>query len=353
MKLAYISSLDENVTSGGAHLRITAIKRIYQLLGLDCDEYYNDWPKNTFSLLPYLQSLYYGKQTRILFKRKNLVIKDTPIIHLDNIRQFYWLDDPKSFLIYNAHNLEFENFYGREESSFKRRFEEYELDRIAQSDLTMVCSERERSILLAKRPKLSSKIITVPNLINKDHYQAYPQEEKKTILFVGTLDYFPNIKAVEYLCREFDSSITPAHQGNFEFVIAGRNPTQEVREMVARSNFILKENLSFEQMKDLFAKTYLHLVPLMHGSGTRLKIVEAIFSKGLVLSTPLGREGIQSQNIIEAPIENFSDEFLRIMNHTPSFDESESEYFQNSWDIDSWFKDNEQILRDKLPPIKA
>ncbi|EQC50972.1 hypothetical protein M901_1816, partial [Bacteriovorax sp. DB6_IX] len=53
-------------------------------------------------LLPYLQSLYYGKQTRILFKRKNLVIKDTPIIHLDNIRQFYWLDDPKSFLIYNA-----------------------------------------------------------------------------------------------------------------------------------------------------------------------------------------------------------------------------------------------------------
>jgi len=351
VKINFISSLDSDVKSGGAHLRISAIKRIYELLGLEINNYYNNDPREIFSVRPYLSSLYYGNNSRILFKRKSLAVSSAPILHLDNLRQFMWRmpQEQKPFRIYNAHNLEFENFYGREDSLYKKRFEEYELKRIQEADLTLVCSERERSIILAKAPKLREKVITVPNLIDKNNYHAKDHQQKKTILFIGTLDYYPNIVAVDYLCDIFSSYITPKHLEQFDFIIAGRNPSQEMKNKIERSNFTLKENLTHEEVQELFAQTYLHLVPLTHGSGTRLKIVEALLSNGRVLSTPLGREGIESSNIIEAPIESFHDSFVQLIESPTPFDTEEIPLLHKSWDIDTWFKENEQLLRSKLP----
>lgn len=350
--LNFISSLDSDVKSGGAYLRISAIKRIYSHLGFKISNYYNNQPSNTFSLMPYIQSLFYGNNPRILLKKRSLEMNSAPIVHLDNLRQFNWElkgQDEGAFKIYNAHNLEFENFYGREGCTQKDRFIKYEVQRMMESDLTLVCSERERSILMAHEPKLREKLITVPNLIDKDNYYSSGPEQKKVILFIGTLDYYPNEVAIDYLCTKFNSYITSEHLKNFEFIIAGRNPTQASIEKIKSSHFNLRQDLSHEEVSKLFANTYLHLVPLTHGSGTRLKIVEALITNGLVLSTPLGREGIQSDNIIDSPIENFHDDFVKFMESKRTFNESEREEILKNWDIDTWYKENEELLKSKLP----
>jgi hypothetical protein len=350
--LNFISSLDSNVKSGGAYLRISAIRRIYEHLGYKVNDYYNDQPSNQFSLAPYLQTLIYGKNPRILLKKRKLSVESAPIVHLDNLRQFNWtLDgqDHSAFKIYNAHNLEFENFYGREDSQYKSRFIQYEIEKMMESDLTMVCSERERSILIATEPKLRDKIVTVPNLIDKDNYKSASHDQKKVILFIGTLDYFPNEVAIDYLCSKFNSYITQEHLNEYEFVIAGRNPTKESIAKIEKSHFKLRQDLSHEEVSELFARTYLHLVPLTHGSGTRLKIVEALITNGLVLSTPLGREGIQSQNIVDSPIESFHDDFVKFMNENREFDQGERAEILKNWDIDTWFNENKELLQSKLP----
>ncbi|OIQ15940.1 MAG: hypothetical protein BM556_16730 [Bacteriovorax sp. MedPE-SWde] len=350
MKLNFISSLDKSTKFGGAHLRITAIRRIYQLLGLELSDKFNDDATEVFSVKSYLELLLFGKNPFILLKRKEIVVEDNPIVHLDNLRQFNWKlkgNTKRPFTIFNAHNLEFENFYGREDSFYKKNFENHEMNMIQNSDLTLVCSERERSILIAKRPKLREKVITVPNLINKDNY--YTAKDKNKILFIGTLDYFPNVEAVKYLCNEFNSVINTEHLKSFEFIIAGRNPSNEQREMIKKSNFTLRENLDHNEVSALFAESYLHLVPLQHGSGTRLKIVEALMTNGIVLSTPLGREGIESVNIVESDLENFTRSFSNIINNKVSFDSSERETILKNWDTDTWFQENKELLKEKIP----
>ena len=66
-------------------------------------------------------------------------------------------------------------------------------------------------------------------------------------------------------------------------------------------------------MKKLHAQTKVLLVPLFNGSGTRLKIVEALFSGASVLSTQIGAEGIESKFIKISSVENFSQQLSVIL----------------------------------------
>src|SRR5581483_5654601 len=74
-------------------------------------------------------------------------------------------------------------------------------------------------------------IDVIPNGVDLEYFSAPTREERSAspiVVFTGAMDYFPNVDAVSYFCRE----IWPLIQSGapkVRFSIVGRNPTSQVK----------------------------------------------------------------------------------------------------------------------------
>lgn len=152
----------------------------------------------------------------------------------------------------------------------------------------MICSQLDREILRAALPGAQSFI--VPNVIDVESYRPREDDNGRTLLFFGALDYFANQDAVDF----FVSVILPLvrkENPDVEFVVAGRNPPQSFRNRYANDPGIRLTG-TIENMQEAIAQATVCVVPLRIGSGTRLKILEAAAMRKPVVSTRLGAEGL-------------------------------------------------------------
>lgn len=311
--LVFLSSLNNNEQRGGAYLRVDSMVKVFSHWGILVKTLYQDQitVKGRFQKL--LGSLRFGREVTALFSKARVNIPACDYLVLDNFRYLHWdlvfaKHGDKPLLIYNAHNLEFENYFGKADSFRRARFSKYEANRIEICDLILVCSEREREILIVLNPRLKNRIYVFPNLVDIRNYKVCAQ--KQSITFLGSLDYYPNIEAVKFICGYFLDHLPKELHSHI--VIAGRNPGHEVVELCAQRGVQLLTNLSDSEISTLLAETKVSLVPLVSGSGTRLKIIESIFSHALVLATQMGSEGVDPAGLVISDLEDFPGECARL-----------------------------------------
>jgi glycosyltransferase involved in cell wall biosynthesis len=163
-----------------------------------------------------------------------------------------------------------------------------------------VTSERERQELLARRP--GANIQVIPNGIDTGFYTSEAISEaarrsnlahtKPTILFVGSMDYHANADAVTWFSRVAWPEIARNHPDMY-FMIVGRDPTPEVRALASDRIHVTG---IVDDVRSFYASALAVVVPLRSGSGTRVKILEAMAAGVPVVSTRLGAEGIEVED---------------------------------------------------------
>jgi polysaccharide biosynthesis protein PslH len=102
------------------------------------------------------------------------------------------------------------------------------------------------------------------------------------VLFVGQMDYLPNIDAVEFFSRE----IFPLVRQKFpqaRFVIVGRNPAPRVRDLVKREGVVVTGTVPEVQTYLLGAAVV--VAPFRISQGVQNKILEALALGKAVVST--------------------------------------------------------------------
>jgi len=113
---------------------------------------------------------------------------------------------------------------------------------------------------------------------------------RRTLLFVGALDYEPNIAGLKWFLGGIFPKVKERYQ-DVRLLVVGRRPTQD---LVA----ICREHPGVEIHPDvpdvglIYEKCGAVVVPLLTGGGTRIKILEAAMAGRPVLSTPLGAQGL-------------------------------------------------------------
>jgi len=115
------------------------------------------------------------------------------------------------------------------------------------------------------------------------------RDEKQEIVFTGNLEYEPNIAAVRY----FKDKIWPLLRERVPDVvwrIAGKNP-QAIRAIVHGDSRICVSGPMEDAIATL-ASAKIAVAPLLSGSGTRFKILEAWAAGTPVISTRIGAEGL-------------------------------------------------------------
>jgi len=169
-----------------------------------------------------------------------------------------------------------------------RKMAAYETRTLRQFRHVIAVSDHDRSGMLSMAPECA--ITVVPTGVDTEKYQAARSASGNPplIVFTGSMDWEPNIDAVEYFCNE----IFPLVLASFpaaRFQIVGRNPHARVRKLASAS---VEVTGTVPSVADYLRNATVVIVPLRIGGGTRLKIFEAMAMRKALVSTSIGAEGL-------------------------------------------------------------
>ena len=212
---------------------------------------------------------------------------------------------PRARLICDWHNIESElleryaenapstarRFYARRTTALLRRLE-HQLLQLC--DAHTVCSDRERRILLKQAP--SARIEVAGNGVDVEYFSEKPSGEsspRRSLVFVGSMDYHANIDAALYFANEIWPQVRE-RRPDLEFVVVGSRPTAEV--LALRNQPGITVTGTVDDIRPYYRSALAVVVPLRVGSGTRLKVLEAMAAGTPVISTTLGAEGLATKD---------------------------------------------------------
>jgi glycosyltransferase involved in cell wall biosynthesis len=183
------------------------------------------------------------------------------------------------------------------------------------SDLIFQCSESDTEVVRKLAPACDTHVFA--NGVDILQFPAQPcffQDPHPTVLFPGSFDYFPNKEAATWLKAKIWPRVLE-HLPTSRLILAGRNAVS--LETSANHAGSIELASDVPDMRDYFARSWLVVVPLLTGGGTRLKILEALISGRAVVSTTLGAEGVPYEKdrhlLLADDEEEFSNAIVRLL----------------------------------------
>ena len=168
------------------------------------------------------------------------------------------------------------------------KMDRYERAAVHRFNHVIAVSDRDRRALATMVP--AERISVVPTGVDTKTFRPAVRNDRPEpiVLFLGSLDWEPNIDGVQYFAETMWPTIRAAVP-DARFQVVGRNPDASIRRLASDSIEIVGTVASVIE--------YLHraaavVVPLRVGGGTRLKIYEAMAAGKAVVSTSIGAEGL-------------------------------------------------------------
>ncbi|MDI6786595.1 MAG: glycosyltransferase family 4 protein [bacterium] len=173
----------------------------------------------------------------------------------------------------------------------------------------IVMSENDRLELLKSLPSLN--ITVLPNGVDTNFYTKINNDENIKITFLGGLSHPPNLTALKY----FTKSIYPLiinNIKNLNFFILGNPGEINIDQFKVDSNV---QYLGFVKDSRPYLSNSIFVAPLLSGSGTRLKILEAMSLECAVVATTIACEGIDVTNHKNVIIADEPKDFAKAVFH--------------------------------------
>ena len=280
--------------------------------------------------MKYITYFFSFKELVILYKivkaevrNRNLVLQSE---YLYSVAPLYVLKKLFNIpLIITEHNVEsklsFEINNNKHYYNILKYIERFFLSRC---DYIVCVSETDRNVLQNEYAISEKKIVVSPNATNIPRINQNIQEEISEIkgrfgiedntylvLFVGTLNYAPNKKAVKII-KEKICPVVKANTPNVKFLIIGKGVKPKVEGDIIFTG-VVGEIDPYIQMSDVA------IAPLVQGGGTRLKILEYMAFSKPVVSTSKGAEGLEiidNENILISDDWGiFSEKIIELLNN--------------------------------------
>ena len=206
--------------------------------------------------------------------------------------------DGRAPVVLDEHNIEYE-LVGRtgsvERSAGRRAYSKLEHAKTRRSEERLwasvqgcaMTSEREASVV---RPvAANTPTAVVPNGVDVDYFTpAATPAVPDTVVFVGLLTYRPNLDAARHLVDDVLPALRRLRPGVRLTIIghgAGRDLAALRRPGVEVTGWV-------PDTRPYLASASVAVVPIRAGSGTRLKVLEALAMGKAIVSTAVGCEGL-------------------------------------------------------------
>jgi sugar transferase (PEP-CTERM/EpsH1 system associated) len=174
----------------------------------------------------------------------------------------------------------------------RRKLQRFETNSVQAFDLVLAVSREDRETF--SKLGAGDNVKVLQNGVNVDYFSPSDKEDDNSIVFVGSMDWKPNIDGVEYF---IDSIFPLIRRANpvATFTVVGKSPPESVRRLGSEENGI-RVTGTVDDVRPYLEKAAVSIVPLRFGGGTRLKVLEAFAAGKAVVSTSLGCEGIDCED---------------------------------------------------------
>lgn len=351
-KILYITPFEPNYYQGGGRVcylnllalvesgyRVTYIGPILkETKELSYDSLAEKYFISKYKTIDKIKSLIYFTNVFSIFANKildNLDISDFDNIFCESSRLKIF--DHKSLedktIITVVHNVEYDyykfNFYGIIGKLKHLAIKNIESKIIKSKNNNLIFFHQDDIDKISQRYGYRNfKSFILPVCI-KENKLKIEKKKEKLLLFVGSLGIKYNHDGIV----EFIKLCMPELK-DFKLIIAGRNPKDELIELVKDYNNIdLFKNP--EQIEPFFLKRSIFLNPDNSGSGMKLKVAEALSFSLPVVSTRLGGNGYTGLNknagIVVEKINEFTNAILEVEKKYENYSVAAGKYFEEEF----------------------
>ncbi len=165
----------------------------------------------------------------------------------------------------------------------------YTADVLSQFNGCTVVSTAEQK-LIRQVSSGSQPIAIIPNGVDVAHYAAdFGLPEADSLIYSGALSFYANFDAMQFFIGEI-LPLIQAERPQVKLSITGKRDKTLADRLPVNTAVTFTGYL--EDIRPTVARSWICVVPLRLGGGTRLKILEALATGTTVVSTTKGAEGL-------------------------------------------------------------
>jgi len=199
--------------------------------------------------------------------------------------------------------------YGRE----GRRLQAYERKMAQAFDATVLISVAEAELFRRLAPESAEKIVSRGQGVDvgffdpdRDYPSPYAPDEK-ALVFVGAMNYRPNITAASWFAEECFPEIRAAIP-EARFYIVGLSPTERVRRLGDRPGVTVTG--AVPDVRPYLKHAHAVCLPIAIGRGVQNKMLEAMAMRKRIISTPEAAAGVRTGQNYAPDYATTRDEFV-------------------------------------------
>jgi hypothetical protein len=157
------------------------------------------------------------------------------------------------------------------------------------ADGVLAVSEKEARLIddLAGGPRLAHVVADTEDL----EPSAVPLEERKGILFVGNFNHPPNVEAAEHLVRDVLPRVDPGVLAAHPVLIVGNGLEKHAKQLRPLTSSVRMVGW-VPSVLPYLQQARLSVVPVLHGAGTKRKVIQSLLVGTPTVASTIGAEGL-------------------------------------------------------------
>lgn len=267
--------------------------------------------KNLFKQESYIIERFLSKGYEAVL-RDMLEKNEYDVVHIDGLPPAAYIDVVRKYskaqISMRAHNVEhviWQRIAEMETNPIKKvyvglqaaRLKEFEIAAIKKCDVVMAISQEDEDTIKASVPDATTLIVPAgmdisPNVENTNYNPL-------DLCFIGSFDWMPNLQGIDWFMKEVWASLVKQYP-DIKFSIAGKKMPEHIHALKSAN---LNPVGEVPDAKTFILQHGLMIVPIVSGSGIRIKILEGMALGKAIIATPLAAEGLgltHGENILIA-----------------------------------------------------
>jgi glycosyltransferase involved in cell wall biosynthesis len=193
-----------------------------------------------------------------------------------------------------------------------RRLIDYERKIFEYFEYRLIISEQDRNYIL--HPDRNN-ILCIPNGVGPHFFESIDDVKKEyTLVFVGNLNYPPNIQAIHFLIEE----LLPICPSETTLLLSGANPHSSIEKLVKNAPNVTLTGW-VDDIRTSYLKGKIFVAPMFIGTGLQNKLLEAMALGIPCITTSLANNainGIDKKHLLVANnVLEFKDSILQLLNN--------------------------------------
>lgn len=296
---------------------------------------------NLFSPIPYNVSKFITNTLKTFLKdffSKNRV----DIVHIDHLHLAWTIDIIRELtnvpVVLREHNLEMmimKRYYETQNNTILKvfalvqylKFKKYEPQMCQKFDMCVTVSDKDKELLLEMNPEIKATTISVG--VDKKLFEyKRPSPKPFSIAHVGQLNWLPNLDSLQWFIDDILPKVVQYRQETALYIYGAGDYTQVRVPDELKGNIIFKGYVE-DIWKEMEDKALL-VVPLRVGSGIRVKILEMLAFGQPIITTSIGKEGLELNDM----------EHLLVADTKEEFADKIISFFERKFDIENMIKNS-------------